>query len=99
MLEGGVTRRFFKLSGLVPILVCNVSSFASTKLERLRITLTANGKHEFVPRDEVFPLIVVYCILLRFLLKTTSCFTPVVSIRIVLDSFHLLIFYSKKFST
>ena len=67
--------------------------------QALRITLTANGKHEFVPRDEVFPLIVVYCILLQFLLKTTSCFTPVVCIRIVLDSFHLLIFYSKKFST
>ena len=42
MLKGGVARRFFKLSGLVPILVCNVSSFALTKLERLRITFTAN---------------------------------------------------------
>ena len=76
-----------------------MSSFALAKLERLRITFTPNGKREFVPRDEVFPLIVVYCILLQFLLKTTSCFTPGLSITIVLDSFHLLIFYSEKFST
>jgi len=37
-------------------------------LERLRTTFTANGKREFVPLDEVFPSIVVYCLLL--LLKT-----------------------------
>ena len=34
------------------------------RLERLRFTFTPNGKREFVPRDEVFPLIVVYCFLL-----------------------------------
>ena len=33
-------------------------------LERLKTTFTANGKSEFVPRDEVFPSIVVYCLLL-----------------------------------
>ena len=33
-------------------------------VERLRFTFTPNGKREFVPRDEVFPLIVVYCFLL-----------------------------------
>ena len=31
---------------------------------RLRFTFTPNGKREFVPRDQVFFLIVVYCLLL-----------------------------------
>ena len=30
-------------------------------LERLSITLTSNGKREFVPRDQVYPLLVAYC--------------------------------------
>ena len=33
-------------------------------LERLRFTFTPNGKLEFVPRDQVFPLFFVYCLLL-----------------------------------
>ena len=33
-------------------------------LERLRFTFTPNGKREFVPRDQVFPLFFVYCLLL-----------------------------------
>ena len=33
-------------------------------LGRLRFTFTSNGKREFVPRDQVFFLIVVYCLLL-----------------------------------
>ena len=33
-------------------------------IERLRVTLTPNGKREVVPRDQVFALIVVYCLLL-----------------------------------
>ena len=33
-------------------------------VKRLRFTFTPNGKREFVPRDQVFPLIVVYCLLL-----------------------------------
>ena len=33
-------------------------------LGRLRFTFTPNGKREFVPRDQVFFLIVVYCLLL-----------------------------------
>ena len=33
-------------------------------LERLRSTFAPNGYCEFVPRDQVFPLIVVYCLLL-----------------------------------
>ena len=32
--------------------------------ERLRVTLTPNGKREVVPRDQVFALIVAYCLLL-----------------------------------
>ena len=33
-------------------------------IERLRFTFTPNGKREFVPRDQVFPLFFVYCLLL-----------------------------------
>ena len=33
-------------------------------LERLRFTFMPNGKREFVPRDQVFPLTVVYRLLL-----------------------------------
>ena len=33
-------------------------------LEGLRFTFTPNGKREFLPRDQVFPLIAVYCLLL-----------------------------------
>ena len=33
-------------------------------LERLRFMFTPNGKRELVPHDQVFPLIVVYCLLL-----------------------------------
>ena len=36
----------------------------NTTIERLRFTFTPNGKREFVPRDQVFSLIVVYCLLL-----------------------------------
>ena len=35
-----------------------------SKLERLRFTFTPDGKREFVPRDQVFPLMSVYCLLL-----------------------------------
>ena len=31
---------------------------------RHRFTFTPNGKREFVPRDQVFPLFFVYCLLL-----------------------------------
>ena len=33
-------------------------------VERLRFTFTPNGKREFVPSDQVFPLIVGYFLLL-----------------------------------
>ena len=32
-------------------------------IERLRFTFTPNGKREFVPRDQVFPLFSLYCLL------------------------------------
>ena len=35
------------------------------KIERLRFTFTPNGKREFVPREQVFPLIVVNYLLLQ----------------------------------
>ena len=35
-----------------------------TPLERLRLAFTPNGRHEFVPRDQVFPLLSVYSLLL-----------------------------------
>ena len=33
-------------------------------IERLRFTFTPNGKCEFVPRDQVFPLFFIDCLLL-----------------------------------
>ena len=64
-------------------------------LERLRFKFTPKGKREFVPRDEVYPQLsfTVY-----YFYTEISGFTPVLSIRIVLDSFYLFIFYSEKFS-
>jgi len=40
---------------------CNQVHRAHLQIERLSITFTSNGKHEFVPRDQVSPSIVVYC--------------------------------------
>ena len=76
----------------LPLPSCCVSSL----LERFRITFTPNGEREFVPRDQVFPLFffTVYC----FYTKISS-FMPLLSKRILLGCFYLLIFYSEKFST
>ena len=41
-------------------------------LDRLRFTFTPNGKREFVPRDQVFPLIVANCLLLQLTNKKFS---------------------------
>ena len=41
------------------VLICGLET-----IERLRITFTPNGKREFVPREQVFPLFFVYCLLL-----------------------------------
>ena len=35
------------------------------KIERLSFTFTPNGKREFVPRDQVYPLIVLNYLLLQ----------------------------------
>ena len=68
------------------------------KIERLSFTFTPNGKREFVPRDQVYPLIVLNYLLLQ--LKKISSFTPVSYIRIVLESFICYFpIYSEKFST
>ena len=61
--------------------------------QALRVTQMGDGENEFVPRDQIFPLLVFYCSL--FLPKISS-FTLVLSIRINLDSIYLLIFYFEK---
>ena len=43
----------------------NSASRSVFLIERLRFTFMPNGKREFVPRDQVFPLIVVNCSLLQ----------------------------------
>ena len=63
-------------------------------LERISIAFRANGKREFVPRDQVFPLIVVY-----YNYRKIGRFTPILSIAIVLSCFYLLISHFKHFST
>ena len=66
-------------------------------LERLSITFTSNAKREFVPRDQVSRLLVVYCpLFLQINLVVSRNF---LSIRIVLSCFYPLIFYFEKFST
>ena len=42
---------------VIPVPCREISSI----IERLSLTFTSNGKLEFVPRDEVSPLVVVYC--------------------------------------
>ena len=42
---------------------CLKDSLCVITLERLSFTFTSNGKREFVPRDQVSPLLVVYCLL------------------------------------
>ena len=63
------------------------------EIERLRFTFTPNGKREFVPRDQVFPS---FSLIVYYFYSKVSSFTPMLSIRIVLDSFCLLIFFSEK---
>ena len=65
-------------------------------LKRLITTFTSNGKREFVPRDQVSPLLAVYCSSFLHKLVVSRNF---LSIRIALSCFYRLIFYFKKFST
>ena len=55
--------KFRPISLFLLVLFCPEE--VGTKLiERLSFTFTPNGKREFVPRDQVFPLFFVYCLLL-----------------------------------
>ena len=65
-------------------------------IERFSFMYTSSGKCELVPCGQVFLLIVINCLLLD---SKIGSFMPVLFIRIVLDSFYLLIFYLEKFST
>ena len=53
-------------------LVCEFVRAVLQLLEGLRFTFTPNGKREFVPRDQVFPLIVANCLLLQLTNKKFS---------------------------
>ena len=64
--------------------------------QRLRFTFTPNGKREFVLRDQVFPLIVVNCLLLQ--LKNKYFHASFIH-KNCCGLFYLLIFYSEKFAT
>ena len=60
-------------------------------LERLSIAFTANGKREFVPRDQCCLLFIDYTKIARF--------TPILSRIIVLSCFYLLISHCENFLT
>ena len=60
-------------------------------LERLSIAFTANGKREFVPRDQGCLLFIDYTKIARF--------TPILSRIIVLSCFYLLISHCENFLT
>ena len=68
-------------------------------LKRLSITFTPKGKREFVPRDQVSPLLVVYCLLYFISTPTSVVSCNFSSIRIVLSCIFLLIFYFEKLLT
>ena len=67
-------------------------------LERFSITFTSNGKHEFVPRDQVYSFNTCRLLFIISLPKLVVS-SNFLSIRIVLSCFYLLIFYFEKFST
>ena len=75
-----VTRIFFNAN----------KDLLSEILERLSITFTSNGKHKFVPSDQASHLLVIYSSLLLQITNLVSC--SVLSRRIVLSCFYLLIF-------
>ena len=67
-------------------------SVPSNSPRRLCEGLPGPISFSFFARDQVSPFIVA-------LYSKISSFTPVLSVRNVLDSFYLPIFYSEKFST
>ena len=60
-------------------------------MERLRFPFTPNGRREFVPRDQVFPIFSVNSLLL--LHKKISSFMLVLTIGVVRDWFYVFFFY------
>ena len=71
-------------AGSVPeISVSGLEIFPYELLRPVNFTLNANGKREFVPCDQVFPLPIIYQLLPL----------PFLSIRTALYSFYLLIFF------
>ena len=71
-------------AGSVPeISVSGLKIFPYKLFSPVNFTLKANGKREFVPRDQVFPLPVIYQLLPL----------PFLSLRTALYCFYLLIFY------
>ena len=83
-------------NGSVFIWCPNGAGTRCTVIERINITLTPNGEREFVPREQVTPLLVVYSTLF---LHINISFAILLSLTIVLSCFYLLIFYFEKFST
>ena len=71
------------------ISVSGLEIFPNELYSPVNFTLKANSKREFVPRDQVFPLPVIYQLLPL----------PFLSLRTALYSFYLLIFYFETFST
>ena len=63
-------------------------------IELERFTFALDGKREFVPRDRPSLSFTFY-----YFYSKISSFAPVLSIRIKLDSFCLLIFCFEKYST
>ena len=71
-------------AGSVPeISVSGLEILPYELLRPVNFTLKANGKREFVPCDQVFPLPIIYQLLPL----------PFLSIRTALYSFYLLIFF------
>ena len=63
---------------------------------KVSITFTTNGKREFVPQDQDFHSPVVHC---NYNYTKIGRFGPILSIRIVLSCFYLLISHFQNFST
>ena len=63
---------------------------------KVSITFTTNSKREFVPQDQDFHSPVVYC---NYKYTKIGRFAAILSIRIVLSCFYLLISHFANFST
>ena len=63
---------------------------------KVSITFTTNGKREFEPQDQDFHSSVVYC---NYNYTKIDWFAPILSMRIVLSCFYLLISHFENFST